>query len=327
VGLTFLFVLLSLLSLRVLEHVLPFAIVLSAFAPIPLSLIFVRRGNSAGVVACGVSMATMLALSPRGQQATVLLWLMPMMWCGAFYGFFVNARVPAIRSLVLGSLGLTIMLMGMFYNSGLHRLSQALAPAHANPVELARARAVVEPYVQALRRGQTEIMPEQEYREAFEDSLSFWGKFPLFIVGSLALLLFGGYVVLVRGVLQRIDYPGLENLEFSTWTVPWEYAWWLISACLAYVISQCLGWEWGHCISTNVALVMMLPYAVVTFSICTYILDQRRVSLSLRMLVYVVVLLNLPYLTLFAVLDSWVDCRRLARTDETAEVKGEDEED
>jgi len=69
-----------------------------------------------------------------------------------------------------------------------------------------------------------------------------------------------------------------------------------------------------------------LPYAVTTFSIIGHLLESRQVGPLFRLFVYMVVLLNLPYLTLFAMLDPWVDYRRLAAgTPET--VEGPEDED
>jgi len=76
-----------------------------------------------------------------------------------------------------------------------------------------------------------------------------------------------------------------------------------------------------------VALLVALPYAVTTFSITGFLLDRRQVGPLFRWFVHLVVLLNLPYLTLFAMLDPWVDYRRLATGGpETVEVP-EDEDD
>jgi hypothetical protein len=63
---------------------------------------------------------------------------------------------------------------------------------------------------------------------------------------------------------------------------------------------------------SNVALLVALPYAVTTFSITGHLLDRRRVGPMFRICVHLVVLMHLPYLTLFAMLDPWVDYRRLA---------------
>lgn len=311
----------------------PLGLLVFGVAPVPLSLVFLRQGNREGLVAASLSLAALVAMTPAARVTGELGAFLPLMVCGAVYGFTVNARASLVQTLVTGTLVLTALVMVLVYGSGLHDLALALEPSEGTPSAAREAaRAKLAPLALLLTPPPQAEAPASGSkvatdRETFEAAFSFWFRFPLFFAAATALLVFGGYLYLVQRVLGHVGVA-TPVARFTEWTVPWEYSWWLIVAIGGFLLTLLSGWEWGQCVASNVALLVALPYAVTTFSITGYLLERRQVGPLFRLFVHMVVLLNLPYLTLFAMLDPWVDYRRLATGGpETAEGHQDEDEE
>lgn len=330
VGLTLAFVALWSLGRAFLDVAWPLGLLVSGLAPVPLSLVFLRHGNREGLVAASLSLASVVAMTPAARVSGELGAFLPLMICGAVYGLASNARASVAQTLVTGTLVLAAMVMVLVYASGLTDLALALEPSDSVPAAAREAaRAKLAPLAVMLTPpADAQASPNKVAadRETFEAAFSFWFRFPLFLAAAAALLMFGGYLCVVHRVLGPSNDEPVQG--FTEWTVPWEYSWWLILAIGGFLLTLVSGWEWGQCVASNVALLVALPYAVTTFSITGYLLERRQVGALFRWFVHMVVLLNLPYLTLFAMLDPWVDYRRLATGGpETAEGAEDEEEE
>lgn len=332
-GLSLAFVAMFSLGRAFVELAFPLGLVVLFLAPVPLSAVFLRQGNREGLVASSLALAGVVAMTPAARVSAELAAFLPLMICGAVYGLTVNGRASLAQTLSTGTLVLSAMVMVLVYGSGLTDLALALEPAEGTPSasrEAARAKLaplaalLTPPPATEAAAGANKVAAD---RETFEAAFSFWFRFPLFFAAATALLVFGGYLYTVRRVLGQVGVVTPE-LWFTEWTVPWEYSWWLIAAIGMFLLTLLSDWEWGQCVASNVALLVALPYAVTTLSIAGYLLERRQVGPLFRWFVALVVLLNLPYLTLFAMLDPWVDYRRLATGEpETAEgLEDEDEE-
>lgn len=327
-GLAILCVALFLAARAFADHVFPAAVLLFGLAPVPLSLVFLRSGNGSGLMAAAGALATIVAVCPASKVAAALGTFLPLMVCGTLYGMMVNARAGLVRTLVIGTTLLAGLVMSLVYGSGVADLAQSLSIADDGPSAVRdAARARIAPLVQALVPQQSGDSTAQvaHQREQFEAAFSFWFRFPLFFAAATALMIFGAYLCLAQRVLARVGVV-TPPARFTEWQVPWEYSWWLIGAIAAFLLTLAGGSEWAQCVVSNVALLVALPYAVTTFSITGYLLESRQVGPVFRTFVYLVVLLNLPYLTLFAMLDPWVDYRKLA-VSEVPEGSQDDEEE
>ena len=330
VGLAVLFVALFLAGRSFTGLVTPAALLLFTVAPVPLSLVFLRNGNRDGLLASALSMAAVVGVFPASQVSAELGWFLPLMICGAVYGLLVNARASLAQTLITGTLVLTGMVMALVYGSGLHQLAESLEPVEGAPAAVREAaRAKLAPLVLALTpRAEGEAAHKMAAdRETVEAAITFWLRFPLFVAAAAALMLFGAYLYMAQRVLSHVGVS-TPVARFTEWTVPWEFSWWLIAAIVLFLVTLAADWEWGQCVTSNVALLVALPYAVTTFSITGYLLERRQVGPLFSLLLHTIVLLNLPYLTLFAMLDPWVDYRRLAAGQEEAEgAQDEDDEE
>jgi hypothetical protein len=312
IGLASLFVLLCIVAVRSSDHLVLAALAALAIAPVPLAVAFVRNGNTDGLLATlgGVlavwwlSAADPAVAGPHGSFVALLicgLGVSSSAVCGPLYGYMANSHRTTGRILLLGTLVLTAVLMLAFYAFG----------------GRSAARQQLAPVLKVIAESAGEKDPARviDEREALEARLAFWGSFPLFLAGVTALGLFGGYLWVVRWVVRRVTRglasPLADEVRFAEWRVPWEYSWWVIAAVSAYLSCVAAGWEPGQSVTSNVALVLALPYAVIAFSIAAFLLDRRGSGLAIRFLVHFIVLLNLPYMMLFAMLDSWVDYRQL----------------
>ncbi len=320
-------------------------LIVAPLVPIPLVAIFLRHGTATGMSCLVLGLGLLVAVASFPEQIYFLVFALSALVVGRMGRRPVNAG----RILAVGAVSLTFFLAVLFYGYNFYARWTGRAPTTdvfievlynperivddlSRPPATERGKALDDLYVwltgEHLSAAATKAQTSSEYSEWLKKNeenrqlLKNVNRFPvgLFFVFSFAY--FGTFFMLARWALGRwgIVLPAFEG--FSTWKVPWTWAWGPLACFAAFSAFRFTGHATGEFVSNSLLLMTLIPYMVLAFAITVYWVDKFRLDPLLSALAYSFVVLNLKELAVCAIFDSWFDFRRLEPRQDTPSDSG-----
>jgi len=274
---------------------------LAMFAPTPMAVLAIRRGESLflGMAALGAVLCGLL-LGPPSAVAYLFVVALPALLIGRGLAFdWAPEKIVGIAAVILTAVTITAL--------------EALAPGGLRPWIAELVTQTVEMYRQA--GAPPEMIGALESRTDSTATFLYYITPMAFMWSGMGVAAAG--LLATRAVFQRQPHPAVTLTDLTRWSLPDSWIWGLIGSAVLLLLPV----DPLRILGGNVLGILSLAYAFQGWAVMVYVFRAKQVHIAVQAGVYVALLLW-PVLAIFlvglGVFDLWTDVRRVRQPEPPA---------